>query len=339
MTVAESSSALRVLETSQAPAIYFPPADVRTELLKPNRRQTFCEWKGTAEYFDIEAGAGPRRRRGHTRTRTPGTSPSATTWPSTRSAWTSACSAKSAWSPTRATSTAAGSPATSRAVQGRARQPGLVVETLPLSWEGGALLVLDQRALPAQERWLRCEPPGCGRCDRSLAVRGAPAIGLAAAYGVALAPTGNERCARGGAGGFRGCRRAPGRHATDRREPALGARSPAGGARVRARRRRRPGGGAGPSARRRSRRRSRGANARLARIGRRAIRAAATARSRTATRVRWPPAAYGTAAGVLRPHGRTAGWRRCGCARPGPCSRAPGSPPGSWGGPGSRTGW
>ncbi len=57
VTVAESSNALRVLETSQAPAIYFPPADVRMELLKPNRRQTFCEWKGTAEYFDIEAGS------------------------------------------------------------------------------------------------------------------------------------------------------------------------------------------------------------------------------------------------------------------------------------------
>ena len=68
------------------------------------------------------------------------------------------------------------------------------METLPLSWEGGALLVLDQRALPAQERWLQCESAlhVAGAID-SMAVRGAPAIGLAAAYGVALAPTGNER--------------------------------------------------------------------------------------------------------------------------------------------------
>jgi methylthioribose-1-phosphate isomerase len=58
----------------------------------------------------------------------------------------------------------------------------------PLRWEDGALLLLDQRALPGEERWLRCE-----RADevadaiRTLAVRGAPAIGIAAAYGMALA--------------------------------------------------------------------------------------------------------------------------------------------------------
>ncbi len=56
VTVADSENALRVLETSQAPAIYFPPADVRTDLLQPVGRRTLCEWKGVAEYFDIEAG-------------------------------------------------------------------------------------------------------------------------------------------------------------------------------------------------------------------------------------------------------------------------------------------
>ncbi len=58
----------------------------------------------------------------------------------------------------------------------------------PLRFEDGALLVLDQRALPGEERWLRCERPAeVAACIRSMAVRGAPAIGLAAAYGIALA--------------------------------------------------------------------------------------------------------------------------------------------------------
>jgi methylthioribose-1-phosphate isomerase len=58
----------------------------------------------------------------------------------------------------------------------------------PLRFEDGALLVLDQRALPEAERWIRCETvEQVADCIRTLAVRGAPAIGLAAAYGMALA--------------------------------------------------------------------------------------------------------------------------------------------------------
>jgi methylthioribose-1-phosphate isomerase len=58
----------------------------------------------------------------------------------------------------------------------------------PLRFEDGALLVLDQRLLPAQESWVRCETPAeVADCIRTLAVRGAPAIGIAAAYGLALA--------------------------------------------------------------------------------------------------------------------------------------------------------
>jgi methylthioribose-1-phosphate isomerase len=58
----------------------------------------------------------------------------------------------------------------------------------PLRWADGALLVLDQRRLPDEETWIRCETPRqVAECIRTLAVRGAPAIGLAAAYGLALA--------------------------------------------------------------------------------------------------------------------------------------------------------
>jgi methylthioribose-1-phosphate isomerase len=64
----------------------------------------------------------------------------------------------------------------------------------PLRFHDGALHVLDQRALPGRERWLRCErPEQVAECIRTLAVRGAPAIGVAAAYGMALA--GDDRAA------------------------------------------------------------------------------------------------------------------------------------------------
>jgi len=58
----------------------------------------------------------------------------------------------------------------------------------PFRFEDGALMVLDQRALPGEESWLRCETVDqVADCIRTLAVRGAPAIGIAAAYAMALA--------------------------------------------------------------------------------------------------------------------------------------------------------
>ena len=63
----------------------------------------------------------------------------------------------------------------------------------PFRWEDGALLVLDQRALPGEERWIRCETAEqVADCIRTLAVRGAPAIGIAAAYAMALAASRGE---------------------------------------------------------------------------------------------------------------------------------------------------
>jgi methylthioribose-1-phosphate isomerase len=66
----------------------------------------------------------------------------------------------------------------------------------PLRFEDGVLLVLDQRLLPREERWLRCEDAAAvADCIRTLAVRGAPAIGIAAAYGLALAGADREGAA------------------------------------------------------------------------------------------------------------------------------------------------
>jgi methylthioribose-1-phosphate isomerase len=54
--------------------------------------------------------------------------------------------------------------------------------------EGGALYVLDQRLLPAQEVVVRCDTvDDVVRTIRTMQVRGAPAIGCTAAYGIVLA--------------------------------------------------------------------------------------------------------------------------------------------------------
>lgn len=60
--IAESQRAVRVLETAGAPAVYIPCKDVRTELLRPARRATVCEWKGTASHFDAVVGQTARPR-------------------------------------------------------------------------------------------------------------------------------------------------------------------------------------------------------------------------------------------------------------------------------------
>lgn len=51
--IAETRSALRVLETSQPPAYYIPSVDVRFGGLSSSDTLSFCEWKGEASYFDL----------------------------------------------------------------------------------------------------------------------------------------------------------------------------------------------------------------------------------------------------------------------------------------------
>ena len=58
----------------------------------------------------------------------------------------------------------------------------------PLRWTGTALELLDQRLLPEEERWVECRDAGSvAMAIRDMIVRGAPAIGIAAAFGMALA--------------------------------------------------------------------------------------------------------------------------------------------------------
>jgi uncharacterized protein (DUF427 family) len=54
--IADTTRALRVLETSHPPVYYIPRADVRTEYLSPSPRRTFCEFKGSAAYVSLSVG-------------------------------------------------------------------------------------------------------------------------------------------------------------------------------------------------------------------------------------------------------------------------------------------
>lgn len=62
------------------------------------------------------------------------------------------------------------------------------IGTVAIRWHGHQLELLDQRLLPAEEQWLAMtEAAEVASCIRDMVVRGAPAIGISAAYGVALA--------------------------------------------------------------------------------------------------------------------------------------------------------
>ena len=57
-----------------------------------------------------------------------------------------------------------------------------------VQWRGDHLRLLDQRLLPQEERWIACRDAAeVTQAIKDLAVRGAPAIGIAAAWGVVLA--------------------------------------------------------------------------------------------------------------------------------------------------------
>ena len=67
----------------------------------------------------------------------------------------------------------------------------------PICWQQDHLRLLDQTLLPHEETWLECRAPeDVAQAIRSLSVRGAPAIGVAAAYalvlGVASLPPGRD---------------------------------------------------------------------------------------------------------------------------------------------------
>jgi methylthioribose-1-phosphate isomerase len=66
-----------------------------------------------------------------------------------------------------------------------------------IEWRDGALHLLDQRVLPFEETWQACHSAATvAEAIRAMVVRGAPAIGISAAYGVVLGA--RARVAEGG---------------------------------------------------------------------------------------------------------------------------------------------
>ncbi len=55
-TVADSRAAFMLHESGHQPIYYFPPRDVRSDLLEPSDRVTHCPKKGDASYWTIRAG-------------------------------------------------------------------------------------------------------------------------------------------------------------------------------------------------------------------------------------------------------------------------------------------
>jgi uncharacterized protein (DUF427 family) len=52
-TIVDTTSAMRVLETSHPPVYYIPSDAVAAGVLEPNPRRTYCEFKGVAHYWDV----------------------------------------------------------------------------------------------------------------------------------------------------------------------------------------------------------------------------------------------------------------------------------------------
>lgn len=56
-TVARSSRAKMIVETSGAPVYMLPPANLRRDLLIETEHVTLCEWKGAAVHYHLVSGA------------------------------------------------------------------------------------------------------------------------------------------------------------------------------------------------------------------------------------------------------------------------------------------
>lgn len=54
--IADTTAALRVLETSHPPTFYLPRADFAPGALSPAPGSSYCEWKGHAAYLDVTGG-------------------------------------------------------------------------------------------------------------------------------------------------------------------------------------------------------------------------------------------------------------------------------------------
>lgn len=54
--VADTSASVRTLETSHPPSYYIPPDAIAPNVLRRGSGSSFCEWKGSALYWDVVIG-------------------------------------------------------------------------------------------------------------------------------------------------------------------------------------------------------------------------------------------------------------------------------------------
>ena len=54
--IANTTAALRILETFHPPTYYLPPDAFLPGVLQPGAGSSFCEWKGHARYWSVQAG-------------------------------------------------------------------------------------------------------------------------------------------------------------------------------------------------------------------------------------------------------------------------------------------
>lgn len=54
--IADTHASVRTLETSHPPTYYIPPGDLAPNVLRRAEGSSFCEWKGSAVYWDVVIG-------------------------------------------------------------------------------------------------------------------------------------------------------------------------------------------------------------------------------------------------------------------------------------------
>jgi uncharacterized protein (DUF427 family) len=54
--IADTCSAIRTLETSHPPSYYIARPDIAPEVLRRSNGSSYCEWKGSATYWDVVVG-------------------------------------------------------------------------------------------------------------------------------------------------------------------------------------------------------------------------------------------------------------------------------------------
>ncbi len=57
MVLADTTRAIKVMETSHPPVYYIPPEDIRLDLCELSPHHTVCEYKGQASYYTLRTGS------------------------------------------------------------------------------------------------------------------------------------------------------------------------------------------------------------------------------------------------------------------------------------------